>query len=41
MSSAGLDDFARDAARDAILLKKLKRYLQSDELYKKVRHLSE
>ena len=39
MASRKPEESARDAARDAILLKKLKGYLQSEDLYKKVSHL--
>lgn len=34
------EESARDAARDAVLLKKLQAYLKSDNLYKKVGGLS-
>lgn len=36
MSTIKPEQPARDAARDAILLKKLKEYMNSEDLYKKV-----
>jgi hypothetical protein len=40
MTTLKQEEAAHDATRDAILLKKLKGYLQSDDVKKKVRGLT-